>query len=50
VSGCGAILGVIHGQDAIPIQWVLFLLNRRPVTAAPRVRHPPPERFWRWMP
>ncbi|MBW2306394.1 MAG: ADP-ribosylglycohydrolase family protein [Deltaproteobacteria bacterium] len=43
---CGALLGAVHGRDAIPVQWVESLLNCRPVAGQPHVRRPRPECFW----
>jgi hypothetical protein len=43
---CGAILGAVHGRDAVPDQWVDSLLNCRPAAGQPNVRHPRPECFW----
>ncbi len=43
---CGALLGSVHGQDAIPGQWAECLLNCRPENGKPGVRHPRPECLW----
>ena len=43
---CGALLGAVHGRDAIPAQWVKALLECRPALGEPNVRHPRPECFW----
>ena len=43
---CGALLGAVHGQRAVPTQWVDCLLNCRPGPDNPQVRHPRPECFW----
>jgi len=43
---CGAILGAVHGRDAVPGQWVESLLNCRPAAGQPNVRRPRPECFW----
>jgi len=43
---CGAILGAVHGRDAVPDQWVDSLLNCRPAAGQPNVRRPRPECFW----
>jgi ADP-ribosyl-[dinitrogen reductase] hydrolase len=43
---CGALLGAVHGRDAIPEQWVECLLSCRPTAGKPGVRHPRPECFW----
>ena len=43
---CGALLGAIYGQAAIPSQWTECLLNCRPATGKPDVHQPRPECFW----
>lgn len=43
---CGALLGAVHGRDAIPAQWVEKLLNCRPEVGRPGVHRPRPEVFW----
>ena len=45
---CGAILGAVHGRDAVPGQWVDSLLNCRPAAGQPNVRHPRPSVFGPW--
>jgi ADP-ribosyl-[dinitrogen reductase] hydrolase len=42
----GALLGAVHGLEAIPAQWRDKLLNCRPEAGMPHVRHPRPECFW----
>jgi ADP-ribosyl-[dinitrogen reductase] hydrolase len=42
----GALLGAVHGLDAVPAQWRRAVLSCRPWEADPRVRHPRPECFW----
>ena len=42
----GALLGAVHGRNAIPEQWIDKLLNCRPESGRPNVRHPRPECFW----
>jgi len=42
----GALLGAVHGRNAIPGQWVDSLLNCRPAAEQPNVRHPRDECFW----
>jgi ADP-ribosyl-[dinitrogen reductase] hydrolase len=42
----GALLGAVHGRDAIPTQWVEKVLSCRPQAGQPHVRHPRPECFW----
>ena len=43
---CGALLGAVHGRDAIPAQWVEKLLNCRPEVGRPGVCRPRPEVYW----
>ena len=42
----GALLGAIHGEEAVPAQWREAILNCRPELGNPRVRTPRPERYW----
>lgn len=42
----GALLGAVHGLNAIPAQWRDKVLNCRPEVGRPHVRHPRPECFW----
>jgi ADP-ribosyl-[dinitrogen reductase] hydrolase len=42
----GALLGAVHGRDAIPERWILCLQNCRPSFGSPGVRRPRPEVFW----
>jgi ADP-ribosyl-[dinitrogen reductase] hydrolase len=42
----GALLGAVHGLEAIPAQWRDKVLNCRPEAGMPHVRHPRPECFW----
>jgi ADP-ribosylglycohydrolase/fructose-1,6-bisphosphatase/inositol monophosphatase family enzyme len=41
----GALLGAVHGRDAVPIQWQRMVLSCRPLPA-PGVAHPRPTEFW----
>lgn len=43
---CGALLGAVHGVDAIPSQWRNAVLSCRPVAGMPGVVHPRPECYW----
>jgi ADP-ribosylglycohydrolase len=43
---CGALLGAVHGIDAIPKRWVEAILRCQPQAGKPGVRRPRPERFW----
>jgi hypothetical protein len=40
----GALLGAVHGRDAIPPQWRSMVLSCRPL--APGARHPRPRWCW----
>ena len=42
----GALLGAIHGEEAMPAQWREAILNCRPELGNPRVRTPRPEYCW----
>ena len=43
---CGALLGAVHGLEAVPEQWLNALRNCRPQEGNPRVHRPRPECFW----
>ena len=40
----GALLGAVHGRDAVPMQWRSMILSCRPV--APYATRPRPARYW----
>jgi ADP-ribosylglycohydrolase len=40
----GALLGAVHGRDAVPLQWRSMVLSCRPL--APRARRPRPQPYW----
>jgi ADP-ribosylglycohydrolase/fructose-1,6-bisphosphatase/inositol monophosphatase family enzyme len=40
----GALLGAVHGRDAVPASWRSMVLSCRPL--APRARRPRPRAFW----
>ncbi len=42
---CGALLGAVHGRDAIPLNWRQMVLSCRALPAARAARPRPPE-FW----
>jgi len=42
----GALLGAVHGRDAIPHAWRQMVLTCRPLAGLPSVRHPRPRAFW----
>lgn len=43
---CGALLGALHGRDAIPLHWRQMVLSCRPLAGLDGVRHPRPRAFW----
>ncbi len=43
---CGALLGAVHGREAVPERWVDQLLNCRPKEGNPNVHRPRPECYW----
>jgi ADP-ribosyl-[dinitrogen reductase] hydrolase len=42
----GALLGAVHGRDAVPEPWIRCLLSCRPYAGKPGVERPRPEVFW----
>jgi ADP-ribosylglycohydrolase len=42
----GALLGAVHGREAVPAQWTECILSCRPAPGNPRTRHPRPECYW----
>jgi len=42
----GALLGAVHGRDAIPLQWRQMVLSCRPQAGVLGVRRPRPREFW----
>ena len=42
----GALLGAVHGLDAIPKRWVDCVLNCRPKDGLPNVVRPRPQKYW----
>ena len=40
----GALLGAVHGREAVPAQWRSMVLSCRPL--APRARRPRPRPYW----
>jgi ADP-ribosylglycohydrolase len=42
----GALLGAVHGREALPATWRNLILSCRPVEGAPGVRRPRPAPFW----
>ncbi|HOH51346.1 MAG TPA: ADP-ribosylglycohydrolase family protein [Candidatus Hydrogenedentes bacterium] len=43
---CGALLGAVHGLDAVPQRWVDDILDCRPEAGRPGVHRPRPESYW----
>ena len=43
---CGALLGAVHGRDAVPEQWLGKLLACRPEAGRPGVHRPRPQHYW----
>ena len=43
---CGALMGAVHGREAVPVQWTTAVLNCRPHAEQPNVFKPRPEVFW----
>ena len=43
---CGALLGAVHGREAIPDRWTECLRNCRPLVGQAHVFRPRPRRFW----
>ena len=43
---CGALMGAVHGREAIPAQWANAVLNCRPHADLPHVFKPRPKVFW----
>ena len=41
-----ALLGAVHGREAVPLRWRRLILSCRPLAGAPGVRHPRPQPFW----
>ena len=42
----GALLGAVHGREAIPFAWRDRILSCRPISGMAGVHHPRPEAFW----
>lgn len=43
---CGALLGAVHGREAVPDRWMECLRNCRPLAGQAHVFRPRPRRFW----
>ena len=43
---CGALMGAVHGREAIPAQWKEAVLNCRPHADRPQIFKPRPKIFW----
>jgi hypothetical protein len=42
----GALLGAVHGREAVPLRWRLAVLSCRPLRGLPGVRQPRPRECW----
>ncbi len=43
---CGALLGAVHGLEAVPARWTAKILRCRPEAGRPGVRRPRPKEYW----
>jgi ADP-ribosylglycohydrolase len=43
---CGALLGAVHGVEAVPARWRRAIETCRPAPENPRVHQPRPETYW----
>jgi len=43
---CGALLGAVHGRDALPAQWQRMILSCRPMPGQSGVHQPRPSVYW----
>jgi len=43
---CGALLGAVHGREAVPPQWRRIVLSCRPFVGHPGVEQPRPAVYW----
>ncbi|WP_419860484.1 ADP-ribosylglycohydrolase family protein [Candidatus Palauibacter sp.] len=43
---CGALLGAVHGLEAVPARWTETILRCRPEAGRPGVRRPRPKAYW----
>ncbi|MDE2663387.1 MAG: ADP-ribosylglycohydrolase family protein [Gemmatimonadota bacterium] len=43
---CGALLGAVHGLEAVPARWTGPILRCRPEAGRPGVRRPRPKVYW----
>ncbi len=43
---CGALLGAVHGREAVPPQWRRMVLTCRPLAGFPGVKRPRPAALW----
>ncbi len=43
---CGALVGAVHGREAIPVRWQETILNCRPSKDNPTAHRPRPKEFW----
>ncbi|MCC6178635.1 MAG: ADP-ribosylglycohydrolase family protein [Chloroflexi bacterium] len=43
---CGALVGAVHGRDAVPGQWQRMVLSCRAMSGHAQIRQPRPAQFW----
>jgi ADP-ribosyl-[dinitrogen reductase] hydrolase len=43
---CGALVGAMHGRDAVPGQWQRMVLSCRTMPGHAQIRQPRPAQFW----
>ncbi|WP_419856668.1 ADP-ribosylglycohydrolase family protein [Candidatus Palauibacter irciniicola] len=43
---CGALLGAVHGLEAVPARWTRAVLHCRPEAGRPGVKRPRPGTYW----
>jgi ADP-ribosylglycohydrolase len=43
---CGALLGAVHGREAVPAQWRRLILTCRPMPGHSHLRQPRPATYW----
>jgi hypothetical protein len=42
----GALLGAVHGREAVPLQWRSMILSCHPIEGLPGIRRPRPRCVW----
>jgi ADP-ribosylglycohydrolase len=43
---CGALVGAVHGREAVPRQWQRMIISCRAMPGYPAIQHPRPAVFW----